>query len=348
MEMPLEKQLFDVNCIRENALRVLLQAGVEFENAQIIVDSMIEADMCGVSTHGIRMLPPYIQKITSKQFSNQEIEVLKSTPVFTTVDAKNCVGAVSAYKCMKIALDKSATSGIHIVFAKNCNTLGPAFYYAEMAAKEGKIGCVCCNAPAAMPAANGLEAMLGTNPFAFACPSKTKGMIVIDMATSIVAKSKFETARINGEKLPEGWALDKEGHPTTDPVEAIQGFVLPMAGFKGYGIAMMIDIISGVMSGAGYLNKVGKFYSKTGSAMNVGQMFMVIDPAQIYPGDFKEEMDNYILTLRSSKSCMGTEILLPGDDRIKARKFALQEGITIPKDTAEKLTELFGCELLKR
>ena len=193
-----------------------------------------------------------------------------------------------------------------------------------------------------MPAFNGLEPMLGTNPMAFACPSKTKGSIVLDMATSIVAKSRFEMARIKGETLPEGWALDKEGKPTTDPVEAIKGFVLPMAGFKGYGIAMAIDLLAGSLSGASYLNKVNKFYAQNDRGMNVGQMFVAINPAMVYEGDFLADMDTYINTLRSSKVVEGKTIALPGDDRISKREAALAHGIELAEDTVTKLESLFG------
>ena len=208
--------------------------------------------------------------------------------------------------------------------------------------KEGMIGFVCSNTPAAMPAFNGLEPMIGTNPLAFSCPSKTSGTITLDMATSIVAKSHFSTALANHEKLKEGWALDQNGNPTTDPMEAIKGVVLPMAGFKGYGIAMAIDILSGFLSGSGYLNRVNKFYSQDGKGMNVGQLFVAINPSLVYDGDFHADMDDYIKTLRMSKVVEGKTIALPGDDRVLKREKSLKEGIELIEDTVLKLEALFG------
>lgn len=335
---------YNIDFIRRKAEDALMAKAVPVRDAQLIVDSMLEADICGVNTHGIKMLLPYIQKIENQSFDAMGggINPLKQSPAFTVIDAGNAIGAVSAGYAVDVCIERASEYGIHTAFVRHCNTFGPAFYYVEKIAKQGMIGFVCSNAPAAMPAFNGLEPMLGTNPMAFACPSKTKGSIVLDMATSIVAKSRFEMARIKGETLPEGWALDKEGKPTTDPVEAIKGFVLPMAGFKGYGIAMAIDLLAGSLSGASYLNKVNKFYAQNDRGMNVGQMFVAINPAMVYEGDFLADMDTYINTLRSSKVVEGKTIALPGDDRISKREAALAHGIELAEDTVTKLESLFG------
>ena len=338
---------FEIKTLTTESVRCLCEHGLQKYDAEILVDSFVEADLCGVSTHGIRMLPSYIKKIDSKQFFLEDISVLKSTSAFTLINANNSIGAISALKASKIAVEKAKKSGLHVVFSRNSNTFGPAFYYTEYIAKQGMIGFACCNVPASMPAFNGLEPMLGTNPLSFACPSKSKGIIIMDMATSIVAKSKFETARVNNEKLPLGWALDKNGNPTTDPLEAIKGFILPMAGFKGYGIAMAIDIISGLLSGAGYLNRVNKFYSQNGECMNVGQLFVAIDPSQVYDEDFYSDADKYIDILRNSKVVEGKTIAIPGDDRNKARRQNVESGIEISEADVVKLEEVFNKKLVR-
>lgn len=331
------EEYYDIDTLREEASKALCRHGLNEADSQVVVDSMLEADINGVSTHGIRMIYPYIQKLERGDFGLGEPTIVKQSPAFTVVDANNVIGAVSAKMAVDICIAKASEFGVHTVFARNCNTFGPGFYYAELMAKQNLIGIVCCNAPAAMPAFNGLEPMLGTNPLAFACPSRTKGTIILDMATSIVAKSRFETARLNGEQLPLGWAIDKDGKPTTDPVEAIKGFVLPMAGFKGYGIAMAIDILSGLLSGAAYLNKVNKFYSQNGGGMNVGQMFVAINPKMVYEGDFEADMDSYIDILRKSRVVDGKTISIPGDDRIAKRKTSMEKGITLTSDAVGKL-----------
>lgn len=335
---------YNIDFIHENALRVLRQRGLE--DADILVESMLAADISGVSTHGIKMLPAYIEKIDRGEFLTGHVKILKQTPAFTTVDAGNTIGAISATKCVEIAIEEARESGVHYVFSKNANTFGPAFFFAEKIAREGLIGVVCCNSPAAMPVNNGMEAMLGTNPVAFASPSKSKGTILLDMASSVVAKSRFLMAKNRGERLQEGWALDCNGKPTTDPDEAIRGLVLPMGGAKGYGIALMVDILSGLLSGAGYLNKVGKFYSQTGQPMNVGHLFIAIDPSVIYDGDFPVDMDTYIDIIRSSRATEGNVITIPGDRKYSCRKKAMEEGIKLDESDVFKLEELFKVRLL--
>lgn len=336
---------YNIDKIRDLSVNELVGCNLSKEDSELVVDSMLEADINGVSTHGIRMLYAYVDKLKKGQFAITQPQIIKDSPSFTILDSNNAIGAISATRASQICLDRAREFGMHTVFAKNCNTFGPAFYYAELMSKVGMIGFVCSNTPAAMPAFNGLEPMLGTNPLAFSCPSKTKGTITLDMATSIVAKSHFSTALANHEKLKEGWALDQNGNPTTDPMEAIKGFVLPMAGFKGYGIAMAIDILSGFLSGAGYLNKVNKFYSKNNNGMNVGQMFIAINPKMVYDGDFLSDMDGYIETLRSSRVKEGQSIAIPGDDRINKREVSLESGIELSDDTRDKLELLFNTSI---
>lgn len=336
---------YSIEKVRRLSEQALIACKLSKEEAAIVVDSMLQADINGVNTHGIRMLHAYVDKLKDGQFAIAQPNVIKDSPSFTVLDSNNIIGAISATKASKICIEKAKKYGMHTVFARNCNTFGPAFYYAELMSKEDMIGFVCSNTPAAMPAFNGLEPMLGTNPLAFSCPSKTRGTITLDMATSIVAKSHFSTALANHEKLKEGWALDQNGNPTTDPMEAIKGFVLPMAGFKGYGIALAIDILSGFLSGAGYLKNVNKFYSKDGKGMNVGQMFVAINPSMVYEGDFIEDMDGYINTIRSSKVMEGRTIAIPGDDRISKREMSLESGIELSDDTREKLESLFNTAI---
>lgn len=328
---------YNIEFLREKAIESLLKVGVKKENAYILVDSMLEADICGVHSHGIRMLPSYIQKCERGEFSYENPTIEKQTAAFTIVDAKNNIGAVSMNYITEVAIKTAMKEGIHTVFSRNANTFGAGFYYVEKIANASMIGFACCNAPAAMPAFNGLEAILGTNPLAFSFPTKSYGNVVMDMATSVVAKSKFGIAKEKGEKLKEGWALNKDGEPTTDPEEGIKGLVLPMAGFKGYEIAMMIDTLAGFLSGSGYLNKVGKFYSQTGECMNVGHMVVAFNPKILYEGEFLTAADNYIKLIKESQSIKGQQIIIPGENKRKYKRKAMKEGISLPLEVVKKL-----------
>lgn len=330
---------------REDGIRVLTHSGLSPKDSAIVVDSMIQADYSGISTHGIRMLPVYIEKLEEGFFNIGQISILKQTHSYTTVNSNNIIGAISAASCVEIAAEKAKTSGIHAVFAKNCNTFGSAFYFAKLLAQKDLVGVVFCNSPAAMPAFNGIEPLLGTNPIAFACPSKSEGMIIFDMATSIISKSKIGMALEKNEQIPKGWALDKSGMPTSSPAEAIKGLLLPIAGFKGYSLAIMLDIIAGLISGSGYLNKVNKFYSSDNRGMNAGHFFLAIDPQLIYGETFKDEMDHYIQILRTSKSIANETIVVPGDRSNAMRKKVEENGFYLDEALAKRLEELFGHRL---
>ena len=338
---------YNIHFLRDKLEKLLIKKGMPTKDAEVFIDSMISSDMCGVSTHGIRMIPSYLQRIDIGEFDFDSPVVLKRLPAFTVIDAKNIIGSVSAVYSVEIAVKEAKIGGIHTVFSRNSNTFGSGFYYVEKIADAGMIGFACCNTPAAMPAMNGLEAMLGTNPLAFAMPTRSYGNITIDMATSVVAKSRFGVAKEKGEKLEQGWALDKCGNPTTDPDEGMQGFVLPMAGYKGYGIAMIIDIISGFLSGAGFLNGVKKFYSLKGECMNVGHMIAAFNPELIYDGDFLSDADAYVERIKNSKSREGKEIIIPGEDRKRRKKEAEQNGIELIPEVVEKLEKILGEKLLK-
>ena len=209
-----------------------------------------------------------------------------------------------------------ANSRCITVFGRNNNTFGPAFYYSLKAAEEGCIAFVTSNSPAQMAPFGGSEKMLGTNPFSAVIPVPDGDPIIIDFATSVVAKSKFKEYQKKGLKLPDGWALDESGNPTNDPEEGMKGFILPMAGFKGYGIAMLIDIVAGLLSGSAYLNQVGRFYSNDTKSMNVGFCISVMDPQQIFGEDYSNAIQQYVADLKQSRKAEGKDIVLPGDDRI--------------------------------
>ena len=245
-------------------------------------------------------------------------KVIRETCAFAVIDGDNALGPVSATYSTNYAIEKCKESGIFTVFSRNNNTFGPAFYYPLIASQKGYIGITYSNSPAQMAPIGGKDKMLGTNPFSIVIPNKGKP-IIIDMATSVVAKSKFKQYKEKGLDLPLGWALDENGKPTTNPDEAIKGLVLPMAGFKGYGIALAIDVLAGLLSGSAYLDDVGRFYN-TDKCMNVGFTFTVIDPVKVLGEDWDNKINAYVFKLRNSKTIDGQDIVLPGDDRLENKR----------------------------
>ena len=291
------------------------------KHAEILADCLVTADEYGVTSHGTAVLGAHIDRIKRGGYNlNPDLKVIKETSAFALVDGDNAIGPVSAMFCLDYALRKCRESGVFTVFARNNNTFGPAFYYSLKAAEQGCIAFVCSNSPAQMAPVGGVEKMLGTNPLAAVIPVPDGEPIIIDMATSAVAKSKFKEYKNEGKPLPEGWALDKDGNPTTDPDEAMRGLVLPMSGFKGYALSMLIDVIAGALSGASTLDRVGRFYSDDGACMDVGFYMTVIDPTVVLGDEYNSEIKEYVERLRNSRSAEGKKIVLPGDDRINYRK----------------------------
>lgn len=312
---------FDFELNMANVKTKLVSNGVNEAQAEILADCLVTADEYGVTSHGTAVLQSHIDRIMRGGYNlSPDLKVIKETAAFVLVDGDNAIGPVSAMFCLDYAVKKCRESGVFTVFARNNNTFGPAFYYSLKAAEQGCIAFVCSNSPAQMAPVGGVEKKLGTNPLAAVIPVPEGDPIIIDMATSAVAKSKFKEYKNECKPLPEGWALDKDGNPTTDPDEAMSGLVLPMAGFKGYALSMLIDVIAGALSGAATLDRVGRFYSDDGSCMNVGFYMTVIDPTVVLGDDYNKEIKEYVARLRNSRSAEGKKIVLPGDDRINYRK----------------------------
>jgi (2R)-3-sulfolactate dehydrogenase (NADP+) len=329
------------HALAKTVYEVLLAAALPVDQAQTVSDCLLEAELCGVVSHGVSTLGSHIKKIKSGGYNiHPHLRVERESPSFAVADADNAIGFVSAAHCMEYAIQKSRENGIFTVASHGGNTYGAAFYYALMAARQGLIGITFCNGPAAMPVWGGRDRLLGTNPFAIAVPCGGEKYIIFDMATSKAAKSKINQARINQEEIPSGWALDENGEPTTDPIRAINGLILPMEGYKGSGLAMTIDILAGVLSGASFLNNVGKFYSRDDACMNVGQTFISIDPAQIYGDNFTGAMEDYIAAIKSSAATEGQSIRIPGENRLRIRQEQLEHGINLDKSVLDNIKGL--------
>lgn len=297
---------------------ILKAHGVPEADAAVVADCFVTADAYGVTSHGTAILSAHLERIDRGGYNlNPNFVTVNQSPSFAVIDADNAMGPVSAMHCMTLAIEKAEENGMFTVFSRNNNTFGAAFYYSLKAAEKGYIGIVCSNSPAQMAPIGGREKMLGTNPFSAVIPVPGSDPIIIDMATSVVAKSKFKEYKNEGKPLPDGWAIDREGNPTNDPDKAMDGFVLPMAGFKGYAIAMLIDIVAGLLPGAAYLNEVGRFYCENSGSMNVGICMTVIDPKRIYGDGWSETMQDYVSRLRTSTPVNDKKIALPGDDRIE-------------------------------
>ena len=310
-------------------IKTLLQEnGIDEPQSETIADYMATVDFYGISSHGAFTLPGHLQRVKNGAYHlAPNVCVERESTSFAVVNGDNAIGMVSADFCVNYAMEKAKDAGIFTVYSHNNNTYGAAFYYALRAAQQGFVCFTMSNSPAQMAPMGGREKLLGTNPFAVAIPAATEPPIIVDMATSVLAKSKIKEYKENGAELPAGVALDASGNPTTDPEKALGGIMLPMAGFKGYGIALAIDLLAGLLSGAAYQDGVGRFYSEKPESMNVGFSFTVISPKLVFGEDFYQKVDDYIKTVRASAPLEGKMVALPGDDRLLHYRKNMKNGL---------------------
>ncbi|KUK13363.1 MAG: Ldh family oxidoreductase [Synergistetes bacterium] len=321
--------------LQDFCVSLLMRAGVPQSDAELFVDNLIFSELRGVKSHGIARLPVYIKRILSGLMNPKtEIKEVSSKGAVLLVDANNglapVVGCWSMDKCVELA----RIYGVGVVGVRNSNHLGGLAYYVIRAVKAGMIGFATSNTAPAMAPWGGTKPLFGTNPIAIGIPAKNEYPIVLDMATSVVARGRIRLAALKGEKIPLGWAIDEKGQPTDDPVKALKGSLLPVGGPKGYGLALIIDLLSGLMTGSAFLDEVGENSDFT-KPTRIGHLFMALDPSVFVPGDFEALVDDYIRRVKSSPSREGERIFMPGE--IEFLKSAENEGKDI----------LLGGEVLK-
>lgn len=333
--------VFSARRLKEIAVSLLEAAGVPDSHAELVADSLVEADLRGVDSHGVQNLSIYVERIRRG--------LVELHPTFSTVhqssstallDGQNALGQVAAMRAMELAMAKALEAGLALVGVRNTNHCGMLAYYAMRAARDGMVGFAGCNGPVNMAPWGGRDQLLGNNPICVAIPSAEEPPIVLDMATSVVAKGKLYAARSKGEHIPEGWALDRDGNPTTDPTAALDGgSLLPMGGYKGYGLTLVMDVLAGLLTGSGYSRQVGSLHHELTRGMNLGLLMGALRVESFMPLPvFRELVDRYIERLKTSTPAPGFErVCLPGELESEARARRSTEGIPIPPKVWEAL-----------
>ncbi|MDR3561038.1 MAG: Ldh family oxidoreductase [Negativicutes bacterium] len=257
---------------------ILVQAGVEAGAAKTVTEVMLYADMRGVESHGIQWLPIYTKRLVAGGVAAGVQPTLETdNKAAGVVSANNGFGQVAAQKAVEVAMAKAREYGVAAVGVSHSNHIGAAGYYTLQAAEAGFISIVCGNTTPLMPPWGGKELRLGSNPLSIGIPVGDQYPIIIDMATSAGARGKIFIAEKKGEKIPWGWALDSEGQPTDDPQKAIKGFLLPMAGPKGYGLSLAIDVLGGVMTGSLFGKHIPPLFGKPEVPQDVGHFIIIIN-----------------------------------------------------------------------
>lgn len=308
-----DQKLVSIESLSNLVVDVLTKVGVSKEDSKIILDTILFANRRGVATHGVGRLPLYVHKIAAGHYNpKNEIEVLADNAAYALLDAKNGFGQVVAFKATKMAIGKAKKYGIAVVGVRNSNNFGTAGYFGDLAAREGCAAMVYANAAPAIAPTGGNKTIFGTNPLCYAYPGdETHNPILLDMATTIAARGKIRLAAKNGDKIPMDWAIGPDGQPTDDPNVALKGSLLPIGGYKGYGLSMFVDIFAGMLTGshfAGEVNNLSKMEEDSGN----GHLFVVIDLDKFMTAEEKKERISRLY--KAVKAC-GDEgkIFMPGE-----------------------------------
>ena len=330
-------------------MRALTRAGLTQVNARLAAEVLVTTDTWGVHTHGTKNLRGYIRRLQAGGLSaTAEPRVEAEGPGWARIDGCSALAMVTSVKAMRIAMQKARASGIGFSAVRNSCHFGAAGYYAQLAAQEGMIGIAMANDIPTVIAPGARAAVLGSNPFAFSAPLSEGRPVLFDIATSTVAGGKVFQAATAGETIPEGWIVDESGMPTTDPTLFPHSAALtPMAGHKGFGLALMIEALSGIVTGAALASHVKSWtYADPSLPTDHGAAFIALDIQTFTPlAHFIARFESLAREIRNAPRTPGVDrIFLPGEREWERRERALREGIVLPPDVQQNI-ELLAQDL---
>jgi L-2-hydroxycarboxylate dehydrogenase (NAD+) len=331
--------------------------GLPRDDAHKVAELMSAADLAGADAHGVFRLSQYVQRIKAGGLNPRpNIRVIRTAPATALVDGDNGMGHLAVARAAETAVELARETGVAWVGTRRSNHAGAGGVYAEIPLKADMIGIYGAVSSANhMGVWGGADMLLGTNPIAFAVPAGGEAPVVLDIATSVVSYGTVKNYRLQGRDMPEGWLVSsRDGQPITDPNRSNEGVLLPIGGYKGSGLALMIGLIGGILNGAKFGRDVVDFNADQKSEANTGQFVIALDVARFLPLDqFKSEMDRHLRDLRSSKLLPGfDEIRLPGSARRRRREERLRDGVPIVPELMAQLdglaAELGIASLLSR
>lgn len=330
---------------RDLCVKLYMARGIPEADAYMISDNLILAELSGVYSHGLTRMNMYMRYIDNGQANiSGEIKVLNEGPATLLIDGNNCLGTVVATKAVRRGIEKARGSGAVIVSVRKSNHFGIAAYYTQMITEQGMLGIAATNAFPHVAPWGSYKGYFGTNPISFGAPTMSGKPIILDMATSVVARGKISVAAKEGKSIPLGWALDAYGNPTTDAAAAVKGVLLPIAGPKGYGLSLFIDILSGVLSGAKFGGYLGPTDENTSKDTDVGHFFVIIDISRFMNiEDFNKRIEIMIKDIKALPKVDGVdEIFMPGEIEQRKTEINKREGLLLNELLQEDLKRL--CE----
>ena len=335
----------------EFCIKALKQYGLNEGDAQITAEVLAETDAFGTFSHGTKNLRMYLEKIKVGALDPKaQPEVIKEGSAYAIIDAKDAMGMVASYKGMKKAINLAWKSGISFVAVKNSCHFGAAGYYANMAAKEGMIGIAMSNTDPNMAVPNGKGMTIGNNPIAYAVPACKNNPVFLDIAMSTTAALKINQAKMDKKSIPDTWLIDDEGLPTNDPQYYGNGGALqPMAAHKGYGLSLLVDILSGLLSGGEISKNIPSWCFVLSAKNKASHAFIVINIRAMQSQEkFERRMNEFIDYIKTSPRGKGKDrIYMPGEIEWERRQRADCEGIQMPDDVVQSLEILAKSTGLK-
>lgn len=321
---------------------VFARLGVPAAGAQTTAQALVAADLEGVPSHGVMLVPMYVERLVAGSVSKAgAARVARDDGSAVVLDAGHALGQITSHQAVGLLVGRARSHGLASVAVRNAFHFGAAGYWARALAEAGLVGVTMCNTRPLMPAPGGGERLVGNNPLAIAFPSAGGAPLVLDMALSATAMGRIRLAESAGEAIPAGWAVDNDGRPTTDPATAVKGMLLPAAGPKGFGLALMIDLACGGLSGGAIGAEVKPLYGDPAVPYGCAHLFLAVDPARFGVVDgLAVRVAALAQSMRGSRPAPGVERVYAPGDLEAARRGANAGACPVPADVLEKLVAI--------
>ena len=331
------------NKLKNLITKIFINHKLPKKHASICADALVNAELVGAPSHGLSRLKMYCDRIKKKLINPKpKIKFKKISNSITHIDANNSIGFVAANIGIKQAIKNAKKTGIGLVGIKNSGHYGLSSYYAEQAVKNNLIVFCFTNAPPAIAPHGSKKRLFGTNPICFGTPTSTNVPFILDTSVSMINRGKIRVAAKIGKKIPKGVALDKNGKPTVDAKKALAGVQLPIGGFRGSGLAWMVDILSGVMTGGNHGGKVKDPFDDFSGPQNIGHLFITIK-TNLFAKDYRSRIKKNIKIIKKLPKINGVkEILFPGQSKFARYKKNLKKDIYIPKTIKLEIEKLLN------
>jgi len=329
--------------LKKQIITIFQKYGLSKDHALISANALINAELVGAYGHGLSRLKMYCDRISKKVINPKpKIKIKKISTSISHIDANNSIGFVAADLGIKTAIKHAKKTGIGMVAVKNSGHYGLSGYYAEQAVKKNLITMIYTNAPPAVAPHGALKSLFGTNPICFGSPTGSKIPFILDTSISVINRGKIRVAARNNQSIPTGVALDKFGKPTTDAKKALAGVQLPIAGFRGSGLAWMVDILSGVLTGGNHAGRVKDPFDDFSGPQNIGHLFITFK-ANLFQKNYNQRISDNIKTIKKLPKIKGIkEIMYPGQNKFNRYKNNSKKEISIPNIIKKDLENLIS------